>query len=109
MCKLSDQKEFFLDFTRIDEGGVAPFLAHQGEIIKTVLGVMFTGSPFSLSVRGTKKQLDRFAKAIAAEKRYATAYNKYGLNNPSTYRSKYKLDSAIKKFERDTGIVWPIK
>ena len=107
--EVSDQKEFIIDFTRIQEGGVAPFLAHQGEIIKTVLSVMFTGSPFSLQVRGTPKQVDRFAQAIAAEKGYAAAFNKYGLNNPATYRSKYKLDSAVRKFERDTGMVWPIK
>lgn len=108
-AKLSEKKDFILDFTKIDEGGVQPFLAHQGEIIKAIMGVMFTGSPFSLSVRGTPKQIDRFAQTIAAEKGYATAFNKHGLNNRATYRSKYKLESAIRKFERDTGIVWPIK
>jgi len=107
--QVSDQKEIVLDFTLIEEGGPAPFLSQQGEIIKTVLSVMFTGSPLPLQVRGTPKQVDRFAKAIAAEKGYAAAFNKYGLNSPATYRSKYRLDSAIKKFERDTGIVWPIR
>lgn len=106
---MSNEKEIVLDFTKIDEGGPIPFLSQQGEIIKTVLSVMFTGSPLPLSVRGTRKQVDRFAQAIAAEKGYAAAFNKYGLNSPATYRSKYKLDSAVKKFERDTGIVWPIK
>ena len=37
------------------------------------------------------------------------AYNKYGLNNPATYRSRYRLDGAVKSFERDTGLIWPFK
>ena len=35
-AKLSEKKDFILDFTKIDEGGVQPFLAHQGEIIKAI-------------------------------------------------------------------------
>ena len=31
-------------------------------------------------------------------------YRKFGLDNPRTYRSRYALDSAVKKFERSTGI-----
>ena len=80
--QVSNQKEIVLDFTLIEEGGPAPFI-QQGEIIKTVLSVMFTGSPLPLQVRGTPKQVDRFAKAIAAEKGYAAAFNKYGLNSPA--------------------------
>ncbi len=81
----------------------------QGAQLERVLNVLFTGSPFPVKVRGTGKQLDRFAQALAAEKSYALAFNKYGLNNPATYKSRYRLDSAVSKFERDTGLVWPIK
>ncbi len=107
---MSDNNKIFIDLTgRLEEGRMVPFLAQQGASIKATLSHMFTGVPFPLEIRGTRKQIDRFAQAIAAEKAYAFAFNKYGLNNPAIYRSKYKLDSAVKKFERDTGIVWPIK
>ena len=41
--------------------------------------------------------------------RYYKDYVKYGLDDPRTYRSKYALRGAVKKFERSTGIDWPFK
>jgi hypothetical protein len=37
------------------------------------------------------------------------AVEKYGLNNPRTYASKSKLNTAVRNFERETGMKWPIK
>ena len=34
---------------------------------------------------------------------------KYGLDNPMTYNQKSKLDVAIKRFEREAHINWPIR
>jgi hypothetical protein len=34
---------------------------------------------------------------------------KYGLDDPMTYKQKAKLDVAIKRFEREAGINWPIR
>jgi hypothetical protein len=104
---LSKLEEIVLDFTKLDEAPM--FLMQQGAQLERVLNVLFTGSPFPVKVRGTGKQLDRFAQALAAEKTYAAAFNKYGLDNPATYRSKYRLGSAVNKFERDTGLVWPVR
>ena len=33
----------------------------------------------------------------------------YGLGDRKTYESRYKLDSAVKNFERETGLKWPMK
>ena len=35
--------------------------------------------------------------------------NIYGLDDPLTYKQKSKLDVAIKRFEREAKINWPIK
>jgi hypothetical protein len=35
--------------------------------------------------------------------------NKYGLDDPMTYKQKAKLQVAINRFEREAGINWPIK
>ena len=34
---------------------------------------------------------------------------KYGLDDPMVYKQKSKLDIAIKRFEREAGINWPIR
>ena len=75
--------------------------------IRMLMNIVMTGTYFPATIKGTPTQVDRFTRALAAEKNYVTAYNKYGLNNPATYRSRYRLDGAVKKFEKDTGLVWP--
>ena len=105
--KLTEQEEIVLDFTKISEAPM--FLMQQGAQLERVLNVLFTGSPFPVKVKGTPKQLDRFSNALSAEKAFVVAFNKPGFNNPATYKSRYRLDSAVKKFERDTGLAWPVK
>mgnify|MGYP001181153220 CR=1 FL=1 len=102
---MSEVEPIVFDFTRIDEG----FMTIEATKLKLLMNALFTGSYFPVQVRGNPMQIDRFTRALAAEKDYVAAFNNYGLNNPATYRSRYKLDSAVRKFERDTGLVWPIK
>ena len=64
---------------------------------------------FDLSV-GRKKQLnENILKVFVNEKRYMNYIKKYGLDDPMTYKQKARLDIAIKKFEREAGINWPIR
>jgi|TARA_B100000214_G_C23733512_1_gene519925 hypothetical protein len=99
------EEEIVIDLNSLNES----FLTAMGARIKTLLSAMFLGSYLPVRIRGTKTQFDRFAKALGAEKKYISSFNQYGLNNPATYKSRYKLDSAIKKFESDTGLIWPFK
>ena len=46
---------------------------------------------------------------MVKERDYYKVYKKYGLDNPKTYRSKYRLKRAIHDFERKTGMKWPLK
>ncbi len=87
------------------------FLAGFGGIIKTILGGMFGGgiTPPNVKIKGNPTEIKSFANAMQKEKKYIEAYNKYGLNDPKTYRSKSNLKSAVSKFERVTGIKWPFK
>lgn len=81
-----------------------------GSMIKLVLQQMFGQDVFlPVSVTGTTSQIEAFAKALAGEKRYFESYVKHGLNDPRTHEDRYRLQIAIDKFERDTGIKWPYK
>ena len=102
---MSEVETLVIDLTRMDEG----FMTMEATKLKLLMNALFTGSYFPVEVKGNPMQIDRFTRALAAEKNYISAFNNYGLNNPATYRSRYKLDAAVKRFERDTGLVWPIK
>ena len=70
---------------------------------------MFGGQQVPIIVKGTPREIRAFAKAMIREKDYYKVYKKYGLDNPKTYRSKYRLKRAIYDFERKTGMKWPLK
>ena len=87
------------------------FLSMFGESVKIILRRMFDSGSIipSGTVSGTPSQVCAFEDALVANKRYIDSYMENGLNNPSTYRSKYTLETAVNKFERQTGIKWPFK
>lgn len=80
-----------------------------GGAITTILGRMFGQNTIPVTVRGTSSEIEAFARTLSNEKRYLTAYQKYGLDNPRTYYSKGELDAAVKAFETRTGIKWPFR
>ena len=94
--------------------------ARKGELNESILHVfaawvqyllskMFKGRRIPVKVRGTRLEVVRFTDALIAEKRYMIAVKKYGLDDPMTYKNKSRLDVAIKRFERETGINWPLR
>jgi len=102
---LSEKEKIVIDFTKVDES----VLVAMGAQLRMVLNALFTGEYFPVSVRGSQTQIDSFTRALAGEKRYLSSMAQYGLNNPKTFRDKYKLEKSIKSFEKDTGLVWPFK
>jgi len=89
-------------------------LAAAGAKLKStilkMLGFKDYSNLFDVShITGTRSQVDSFTRAVGGEKRYMKAVEKYGLNNPHTYASKSKLNTAVRNFERETGMKWPIK
>tara|TARA_Y100000296_G_C5081680_1_gene210278 strand:+ start:82 stop:417 length:336 start_codon:yes stop_codon:yes gene_type:complete len=85
------------------------FLRMFGGAIKMMLRRMFGQVDMPMMVKGTESEISAFADVLGKEKRYMEAYTDLGLNNPATYKSRYKLDDAIKSFEGKTGITWPFK
>jgi hypothetical protein len=85
------------------------FLRMFGFGVKAILKRMFGGSSIPVTVKGNTGDVKSFAKAIGSEKKYLDDWRRYGLDNPRTYKSKYKLDKAVKEFSRKTGIQWPFK
>lgn len=87
------------------------FFEMFGTAVKLILRRMFGQDVFlpPLTITGNPTQVDSFARALAGEKKYFDSYVKNGLNDPRTYKSKYELEAAVNKFERDTGIKWPFK
>jgi hypothetical protein len=103
---LSENKEIIIDFTSLNEALSMVQLSAQFE---RLMNVLMTGTYYPVQIKGSSTQIDRFVRAISAEQDYAVAFNKYGLNNPATYRSKYNLEGAVGRFEKDTGLIWPFK
>ena len=84
-------------------------LASRGFTIKSIMGAMFGGYSIPLEVRGNPAQIATFATALGKEKAFMEAFSKYGLDDPKTYKSKAKLDNAVRQFEAITKIKWPFK
>lgn len=85
------------------------FLSMFGGAVKGILRGMFGGAMPNVKIRGKKSDVKSFANTLQSEKSYMDSYIKYGLNSPRTYRNKGKLESAISKFERKTGLKWPLE
>tara|TARA_R100001443_G_scaffold109909_2_gene121561 strand:- start:1122 stop:1451 length:330 start_codon:yes stop_codon:yes gene_type:complete len=77
--------------------------------IEYLLSKMFKGRRVPVRVKGNRIEVERFTDALVNEKKYLDFIKKYGLDDPMTYNQKAKLEIAIKRFEREAGINWPIK
>lgn len=103
-------KQLIIDLNKVkenhlDEGMLRMF----GAWIEYFLNGLFGGWMPPVSVRGSQKDVEAFAHALAGEKKYIETAKRYGLNHPTTYKNKAKLGNAVKGFEKETGIKWPFK
>ena len=86
------------------------FLKMFGNVVKVAMRYVFGDNvAVPVNVKGTKKQIGDFARVLGKEKRYLSAYQRYGLDNPITHRHRASLNTAVKNFERSTKIKWPFK
>ena len=104
-------QEVVIDFNELRENNLdESFLAMFGGAVKMILKKMFDGgSGSSVSVRGRRGDVNAFTKVLGKEKRYMDSFLNLGLNDPKTYKSKYALNKAIRKFELKTKLKWPLK
>tara|TARA_R110000824_G_scaffold16935_1_gene69480 strand:- start:623 stop:967 length:345 start_codon:yes stop_codon:yes gene_type:complete len=90
------------------------FLTMFGSAVESLLAQMIGGSgpvnvPSSAVIRGTPSQVAAFGDTLSREKKYMQVFQKYGLNDPRSFRSRHELERSIAGFERETGIKWPFK
>jgi hypothetical protein len=90
------------------------FLTMFGSAVESMLSQMFGGSgpvttASSAVIRGTPSQVAAFGDTLSKEKKYMQVFQKHGLNNPQSFRSRHELERSIANFERETGIKWPFK
>lgn len=101
---------FTIDLTKGRRGELnESFLEMFGTGIKAILSRTFGGPEIPVLVRGSERDIKLFANTLQSEKKYMRAYQKYGLDSSATLENKYKLQQAIKEFERETNLLWPIK
>ena len=79
-------------------------------LIADSLSSMILGSPMpNVSVSGTPAQVNAFVNTLRGEARYMQSIMRNGLDNPRTYAYRAQLETAVKNFERETGLRWPVK
>jgi len=110
MMQEEKDKQLIIDLNEVkknhlDEGMLRMF----GAWIEYFLNGLFGGWMPPVSVRGSQKDVEAFARALDGEKRYIDTAKRYGLDHPTTYKNKSKLNNAVKGFEKETGIKWPFK
>ena len=103
-------KEIVFDLGAARKGQLDENILHVfAAWIEYLLSKMYKGRRIPVKVRGNRIEVQRFTDALVNEKRYMDYIKKYGLDDPMTYKQKSKLNVAIKRFEREAQINWPIK
>jgi len=90
---------------RLDEN----FLHMMGAWIRYFLSGIMGDFDIPVTIKGKKRDVELFAKAVGSEKKYLETAKHYGLDHATTYKSKSMLSNAVGKFEKVTGIKWPFK
>ena len=107
---MDDIKDIEIDLNAVKNGKLNEgFLRSFGYQVEYILKHMFGLHGGSARVTGTKEQLMSFGRALSGEKRYMDSFNRHGLGDERTFKSKWELDRSIQNFEKDTGIKWPLK
>jgi len=108
---MSDEQKLVLDFGKSKRGQLDESMTDlMGCAIEEIMKRLFGSSlPIPVLVKGTMQQIESFTKALANEKKYMDAIQKYGLDNEQTYKSRSQLESAVSGFENQTSIKWPFK
>lgn len=101
--------EIVVDLTRSQDQLNESFLRMFGSAIELLIKRIFGLNNLGFKFKGSKSDLNSFANVLARETSYIKSLKKHGLDAPASFRTRSALDSAIKKFESDTGLTWPLK
>ena len=101
-----------IDFTQMTGGDGQineSWLATFDLALRWLMPSLFRGVSIPVSVKGSPTQVKSFANVLSKEKNYMRSWKSNGLDNPTTYKNKSMLNSAVARFERSTGLKWPFK
>jgi len=100
---IESDMEDLLEEEILNEGDIEAF----GGQIQLLLQRMFGMNSLPVAITGSKSDIASFAGVMGSEKSYIKKIEEYGLNDPKVISDKYKLKTAINRFEKDTGISYP--
>jgi hypothetical protein len=106
------EEKIVIDLDKVKMLNESAALIRFGAKVKKMLYYMFAPSGVSFSrfyLKGNSGDIQTFAAVLASEKKYMDAFLQNGLNDPGVLRSRYALEKAVRKFETQTGIKWPLK
>lgn len=100
-------KKINIDLTqkRLDESWYSNFAGDVASLLKAI----GQGSSLPATVKGSTADIKAFARLMGAEKKHMDYFEKYGLDNPASFKTKSELDRAVRDFERTTGIKYPFR
>ena len=101
------QEEIVIDLTTNEEQLNESFLRMFGSAIEMLFKRIFGLNNYNFKIKGSPSDVRTFADLVAKETSYLKSIKSHGLDDPSSFRSKSDLESAVKKFESATGIKWP--
>lgn len=79
------------------------------ETVKNIINKILQGKNPKFNIKGQPNIVKQFGKTIQAEVKLIKLQADYGPEAPIVQRNKKELEVEIKKFERISGISWPIK
>ena len=106
------EEKIIIDLNEVKLLKESAALIRFGAKVKRMLYYMFAPSGESFAkfyLKGNAGDVQTFAAVLASEKSYMDAFLNNGLNDPGVLRSRYALEKAVKKFEQQTGVKWPLK
>jgi len=100
-----EDKQIVIDLDAMNESK----LMLMGAQIRYMLDSMFGNAPITAMIKGEKRKVEAFGRALSSEKKYMDAYIKHGLADARTHRNASMLTRAVSAFEKVTGLRWPVK
>jgi len=85
------------------------WLATFGEWIKWFVKNSKLNENKNIKLKGTKSQIDAFINALKEERKFFLLAQKEGFVSKSLIEQEKKTIEAVKKFEQETNIPWPIE
>jgi len=79
------------------------------ENVKALIMALFHGDKLPAKIKGSSSQIKAFTQAVMAECAYLRLSMQFDKEHPQVVKLEAQLDGAIRRFERITGIEWPIR